>query len=270
MDFYRMRFRRIIMLIIICNLVCFSEAAEATKVTIESFSCWVCKTEFSGPVVHSWYTRFPKPNIEPLKCPRCGAPPKGSRKPQVGIVRDLMKAYLGENGSQIVIQRLVAYCTQDKDVDAWKELILNVDYDSLIADIRDSGPKLDDYLRKNFDAVNLLTAIDTAKTLKSNSKSSERLKNIVISKKWVGYWERIRTTIKTNPSLVDDAINVQKQKRDEQVAELEQFKRAIQGEKFTNDFKVIFKQAKKQIFEQKQKYLNQLKEKMEQRLDNKP
>ena len=69
---------------------------------------------------------------------------------------------------------------------------------------------------------------------------------------------------------MDDAINVQKQERDEQVAELEQFKRAIQGEKFTNDFKVIFKQAKKQIFEQKQKYLNQLKEKMEQRLDNKP
>ncbi len=227
----------------------------ATKITKGIFTCWVCQTNYSGLVVHSWYSKHGKPEIKPLRCPRCCAPPKWSQRPQIGHVRDLMATYLEQNGDQKVIKRLVKDCIIAKDVDAWQKLILDVDYDSLIVDIRRSGEKIDNYVKKNFGAVELLGAIDTAKALKSRSESAERLKSIVISKEPKGYWERVRALIKADPTLLNDAIEVRRQQRDETVAQLEEFKQVRRTEKFKKELEIIVAEVKSQILEEKQKYL---------------
>ena len=261
----KLRKQHILLIVAMCFLASIGKwnQAIATKIEIEKFSCWVCQTEFSGPVVYSWNYNVSGPyNMKPLKCPRCGAPPKRSIKPQIGLVRDLMAIYLEPNGDRNFTKRIVKYCINDNDVDAWEKLILEIDYDSLIVWLRDFYKEKENDLIKDFDAVDLLSAIDTAKRLKGQSESSERLKRIEMSKVYKGkdYWGAIRALIEADPSLLEDAIYVTRQQAEEEVAKTEKFKIVREGQEFQKDLLLIMAEVKRQINDEKQKFLLQIKE----------
>ena len=75
-----------------------------------------------------------------------------------------MAIYLEPNGYRKFTKRIVKYCINDNDVDAWEKLILEIDYDLLIVWLRDFYNEKENALTKDFDAVDLLSAIDTAKS----------------------------------------------------------------------------------------------------------
>lgn len=98
-----------------------------TKIVKVDTKCYICGKEYSGNVVVSWYGGHPKPEIEPLVCPSCGAPYKGKIKQGVGNAKGILS--LISSDSEKAVKRLVNYSLVPEDLDCWEKVMQEIELD---------------------------------------------------------------------------------------------------------------------------------------------
>ena len=95
-----------------------------TKIQNVKTKCYVCGTEYEGPVLLSYNTMMGKPDVKPLICPKCKAPykPEGTAN-EKDLLLDLI------DDKQKAVKRLVEYSRTDSDIENSVKLMRDMDYE---------------------------------------------------------------------------------------------------------------------------------------------
>lgn len=83
--------------------------------------CHICNTKYSGKEVGSWYSGLPKPKLEPLVCPKCGASYKPGVKLQVGMAKEILLNLL--KSKEKAVNNLFRYSRTKDELEEWISFI---------------------------------------------------------------------------------------------------------------------------------------------------
>lgn len=98
-----------------------------TNVKNVKTKCYVCDTDFGGPVLLSYNSKMGKPDIKPLTCPKCGAPYKREMEMNVGWAKGLLEIFIDD--PQGAKDELTEYARSENWIDQAGNVLKNLSFD---------------------------------------------------------------------------------------------------------------------------------------------